>query len=313
MLQRINASEALGRSFKTLESQLDTLVDSTEGLAHLQASALYDLFKAQFMFVSECINADVDAYNELLVTVTERDSKIERMMADNKVMYSDNKTLVNLAKDLRDEVAKLNNLKAQIENQRDNYKKEADELRTLRNDFRRLSNQLERNKESNTSLQAKVNQLEQKNSQQKSHIRQVDDRNTYLIKLHNAIRQMMLVEGLAPEQDITIDKDTFFIYRKPINSFDGFKFEKDSLQPSRDHQYFLHVQTSFGVHRDIIPMEDGRIFVPPAKPLPKAFLKIIQDEFEKETLFAPNYTPKFQTQALQQIFAEVELVTQGVR
>lgn len=307
----MNASEALTRSFNTILSQLDTLVESSEGDAKIQAEALDLIFKAQFSFLNGQINADIDAYNHLCSQIEPRDAEIAqleyKLEQARQQSHFASENLRLKAIEFRKSETKIE----QITNQLNAYKAEADELRPLKNDNKRLRNQVARNKVSNDSLTAKVTTLEQDKDRMKRENQQMAERVSKMKQLHNVVRQLMLCEGLAPERDIKIDNETFFLYRKPVSSHDAFSFGKEGMQASRAHQYFFQVQSTNGVHRDVIPMEDGSIFVPPAKPFPRALTKAIQEEFTKETLFNPEYTPQFATQALQVLFNDIESILQG--
>lgn len=306
-MAELNISEAISRSYNTLSNQIELMLDVVkDDDLLLQLNAFDVLFQAQFKWLSELANKAIDDNNSYITELEYRDNELVEKQKEiltllDKLNFSSEKLNQMVTAKMNAEA-----LLTQVTNQRDAYKADADKASVYENDFTKAKARADRLKDSNAKLETSNNQLNQQVQQLSASVRRhklhIDDMNT----VYRIIRQSMLYEGFAPVRDIQINGETFFFYKKPVATVEAFRIDSDEYQISRMHQYFIQLQSTNGVHYDLVPIEGGGFLTPPVVPIPDEIRAIVNEEFDKEQLFNPQFTMQFHTQTMQKIFNETE-------
>lgn len=289
----ITTLDATMLAFNTLQSQMATILAV---MSNPVLESLGDLLEKQKQFICDTYSQEVDDFNQAA-------DLIDSLQTDNTTKKSEIEILrLELSRHKRD-AEKILDLSRQVAVQRDTYKKDADLLRSVKPERDRLKKQVDRLKESNEKLESKSARLEQGQKKLKRDVLNSAMSIAKMKQACNAVMQVMMYDGCAPEIIKQIDGVTYYFYRKPLNKTD---LTIEDFEVSRAHQYFFTVQTSIGTHRDILPGENGTLAINRARPLPNEITSLALSEFEKETLFIPMENPIFATDKLRKLFSEID-------
>ncbi len=301
-MEQITTQDAIHLAFNTLFSQMKTIIAvSSKNVEMLEA--FDDLMSQQKKFLSDTYSKEIDDFNAAAALVEKNNEELDQL---TNLLTKAESTIKKIEKDgetREQELQKCLKISQQIAVQRDTYKKEAEELRPIKAERDRLKKQVDRNKESNSKLESKLNKAEQDKSRLKRDTLMASQSVVKMKQVCNSIQQALFYDGLAPERIEEINGVTYYFYRKPLIKT---MMNIGEFNVSREHQYFFTVQTSIGTHRDILPGENGTYGLNKAQPLPKEVFSILQDEFSKETLFHTRETPIFATERLQKLFEEID-------
>jgi len=99
------------------------------------------------------------------------------------------------------------------------------------------------------------------------------------------VRQTLIFEGLAPEQSIDCNGETYHIYRRPGDIAKAFQPLHTDRVLSRDHQFYFRVETNAGYHFDVVPLDGGDVAAAKPKAMPAGVKKHLLGLFATETLF----------------------------
>ena len=173
----------------------------------------------------------------------------------------------------------------QIKNQRDNYKREADEVGRVKAEIKRLKAQAERHEAAQAKKAVELSEAKQTIDRLRARLAPVTDAVRGCTDLMRFVRQTLIFEGLAPEQSIDCNGDTYHIYRRPGDIAKAFQPLHTDRVLSRDHQFYFRVETNSGYHFDVVPLDGGDVAAAKPKAIPAGIKKHLLGLFATETLF----------------------------
>jgi len=173
----------------------------------------------------------------------------------------------------------------QIKNQRDNYKREADEVGKVKAEIKRLKAQAERHDAAQAKKDVELSEARQTIDRLRARLTPVTDAVRGCTDLMRFVRQTLIFEGLAPEQSIDCNGETYHIYRRPGDIAKAFQPLHTDRVLSRDHQFYFRVETNAGYHFDVVPLDGGDMLSIKPKAIPAGVKKHLLGLFAAETLF----------------------------
>ena len=286
-MEQLNPGTAAHLALNTLSSQINALINITTGAVQSQMQSLASMLASNIDMIVEASNNQVD---EIEKSYQLLDKRFLEMSVLKDQLAETQSTLDSVRRTRDEEATKSQSLMAtadQLQMQRDNYKRVADEAGALKAENKRLKNQVDRTKTANEKLEARVTQAEQATHSLRTKLLPIHDAVTGCVNLMRTTRNALLFEGLSPEETLHIKDRTFYLYRRPGNIKQACT-GNDVDDISRDHMYYIRVETHDGVHFDAIPLANGDISITGlVKSVPVELKKHIKALFAEETLF--NY------------------------
>ncbi|WP_421180386.1 hypothetical protein [Aeromonas enteropelogenes] len=282
-----NPSEAANRALKTLLSQVQAIAQMPDGSAKIAISGFETMLTANLTMVIEAANLHIDEFNAVVDdAITYRDER-DQLKTMYQELESSSEKLIQARKQDERNAQKILETNAQITSQRDTYREQVKELNSIKSERDRLKKQVARNKESLDAKDKELSKARQDVAVLQSQMAKAADAVSQAKELMRVIVHMMLQEGSFVEKTLELKGAAhYYIYRIPCSVHETFKaFEGDDTSPSLEHKYFFRVETSYGLHYDTVPMDDGSVAVQKPKALPADVKKFLAAEYAKETLF----------------------------
>ncbi|MDC5854528.1 hypothetical protein [Vibrio europaeus] len=111
----------------------------------------------------------------------------------------------------------------------------------------------------------------------------------------------MILEGHVPDKEMIINDIRYYIFKRPDNVKRAWQhLEQNGFTVSGEHNYYF-VESTCGVHRDLIPLASGDVVSGKARPLPKQVVEWCQDAMAKTKLHleAPEMAePRFSKEGM---------------
>lgn len=275
----INEIPDAGTALSELISQVNSMVNQAETLANAYnlECDLDDELKSDFDSLQREHEVLVSKFAQQTKLVSDQMEKLREYKAKSEKEEQTAIEIANLGKKIgkqRDDMEKRY-LAACAE--RDNLAKQIKNSTALAKELERTKNRLDRRIESCNSKDAEIKKLNKAIRIQKEAGRKREGMEDELLEKINyrgsllaRMRHIMILEGHIPHRTVRVNNVKYYLYRKPADVAECFKNADTEQVISPLHKYYIRVESSYGVHRDIIPLLDqGEMGVPKALPIPK--------------------------------------------
>ncbi len=281
-----NPSEAASRALKTLLSQVQAIAQMPDGPAKIAIGGFEALLTANLTMVLDAANQHIDEFNAVVGdAIAYRDERDQLKVMYQELESASGKLIQARQQDERN-AQKILETNAQITSQRDTYREQVKELNNIKSERDRLKKQVARNKESLEAKDKELSKARQDVAVLQSQMAKAADVVSQAKELMRVVIHMMLLDGSFVEKTIEFKGEHYYIYRRPCSVHETFKaLAGDGVAPSLEHKYHLRVETSYGIHYDTVPMDNGNVAVQRPKALPAEVKKFLTAEYAKETLF----------------------------
>ena len=315
-MTQINPGTAATLAHNTLTAQINAIIAGASGATKSQAESLLALVDSNMQLIIDSSNHQVDELNELIDELEKRDTELAKSQSDAKQAVSELTKLRTGRLDDEKKIRAIMDTHEQIKNQRDNYKREADEVGKVKAEIKRLKAQADRHEAAQAKKDAELSAANQTIQQLRSRLLPVTDAARGVLDMLRFTRQVLIFEGLATEQTIEHNGEQFHIYRRPGDVTKAF--HGCAEQVSREHMYYLRVETNAGYHWDVVPLEGGDAAIAKHKAIPakvKAHLVAMFKEqtlFDKEKLVMRNDAMTQQLDELEALIIPMERIIAGL-
>lgn len=284
-MTQINPGTAATLAHNTLTAQISAIIAGASGATKSQAESLLALVDSNMQLIIDSSNHQVDELNELIDELEKRDSELAKSQAEAK-QYGAELTKLRAGRiDDEKKIRAIMDTHEQIKNQRDNYKREADEVGKVKVEIKRLKAQAERHDAAQAKKDVELAEARQTIDRLRARLTPVTDAVRGCTDLMRFVRQTLIFEGLAPEQSIDCNGETYHIYRRPGDIAKAFQPLHTDRVLSRDHQFYFRVETNAGYHFDVVPLDGGDVAAAKPKAIPAGVKKHLLGLFTAETLF----------------------------
>ena len=199
-MTQINPGTAATLAHNTLTAQINAIIAGAAGATKSQAESLLALVDSNMQLIIDASNHQVDELNELIYELEARDSELAKSQAESKQSSAELAKLRAGRIDDEKKIRAIMDTHEQIKNQRDNYKREADEVGKVKAEIKRLKAQAERHEAAQAKKAVELSEAKQTIDRLRARLAPVADAVRGCTDLMRFVRQTLIFEGLAPEQ-----------------------------------------------------------------------------------------------------------------